>query len=191
MSKSNVDVRNSVPDASASQAHQNANSLTQKLSEIRREREPEKDLWPGIEFAIISDKQKQQQDNHASRLQGAKATKSRRVYLAAAASVCLLVLIANMGFEYMAQHNTQSLIAKLSAEHQQQKQALLISVQDAVPATNNWQQQLADLDEAERAIKQALDEAPNNPALIKMLKHVYQQQLAIIERVHAPAWQQI
>jgi hypothetical protein len=58
-------------------------------------------------------------------------------------------------------------------------------------STDNWQQQLKDLDEAEKAIKEALQDSPNNPALLGMLKHVYQQELAIIERVHAPTWQAI
>jgi len=58
-------------------------------------------------------------------------------------------------------------------------------------STDNWQQQVDDLGEAEKAIKDALQDSPNNSALLDMLKHVYQQGLAIIERVHAPTWQAI
>ncbi|WP_346993140.1 hypothetical protein [Alteromonas gracilis] len=47
------------------------------------------------------------------------------------------------------------------------------------------------MDDAADAIKTALKEDPDNSALIKMLHHVYQQQIALIERVHAPKWQQI
>ena len=57
--------------------------------------------------------------------------------------------------------------------------------------TDNWQQQLTELEDAERAIKQALDNEPENPALLKMLAQVYQQQLDLINKVHAPKWQQI
>ncbi len=57
--------------------------------------------------------------------------------------------------------------------------------------TDNWQQQLTELEDAERAIKQALENEPENPALLKMLAQVYQQQLDLINKVHAPKWQTI
>ena len=41
------------------------------------------------------------------------------------------------------------------------------------------------------AIKAALENDPNNMALLRMLQSVYQQQIDLIERVHAPKWQQI
>ena len=57
--------------------------------------------------------------------------------------------------------------------------------------TDNWQKQIDELDEAAIAIKKALAEEPNNPALLKMLKNVYQQQMMIIERVHEPRWKRV
>jgi Tfp pilus assembly protein PilF len=47
------------------------------------------------------------------------------------------------------------------------------------------------LEEAEQAIKQALENEPQNQALLTMLAQVYQQQLDLINKVHAPRWQQI
>ena len=57
--------------------------------------------------------------------------------------------------------------------------------------TNNWQQQLAELDSAAEAIKKALLNEPDNMALLKMLQSVHQQQINLIERVHSPKWSQI
>ena len=77
------------------------------------------------------------------------------------------------------------------SQQQQQVSSLLASYQSTPALTEDWQQQLKELDDAADAIKTALKEDPDNSALIKMLHHVYQQQIALIERVHAPKWQQI
>ena len=66
-----------------------------------------------------------------------------------------------------------------------------MSLQGQATLTENWQQQLEELDEAAIAIKKALENEPNNVALLKMLKKVHQQQIMLIERVHAPAWKTI
>jgi Tfp pilus assembly protein PilF len=87
--------------------------------------------------------------------------------------------------------NAAQLVEHISQQHQQQKASLLVSFEGMSTNTDNWRQQLNDLAEAEKAIKEALEDSPNNPALLGMLKHVYQQELTIIERAHAPAWQAI
>jgi hypothetical protein len=82
------------------------------------------------------------------------------------------------------------LVAALSAQHEEQKSALLIQYQGRTALTQNWQQQLAELDSAAVAIKKALANEPNNMALLKMLQSVHQQQINLIERVHSPKWSQ-
>jgi len=57
--------------------------------------------------------------------------------------------------------------------------------------TDNWQVQLQELEDAEQAIKQTLENEPKNKALLSMLAQVYQQQLDLINKVHAPRWQHI
>ena len=57
--------------------------------------------------------------------------------------------------------------------------------------TENWQQQLSELDRAARDILEALEQDPGNMDLLKMLRNVYQQQLNLVERVHQPKWQYI
>jgi hypothetical protein len=172
-----------------SKQHTTNQQIDQQINSLARDKSPDRDLWQGIEFAIVN---QSAQQSIAKEPIGAKPKPHKvRQYLAIAASICILGFIGVIAIYQYPSMRAQSLVATLSAEHQKQKQALLISFKDATAATNNWQQQLDDLDEAETAIKQALKEAPNNQALLKMLKQVYEQQLAIIEKVHAPAWQHI
>jgi hypothetical protein len=60
----------------------------------------------------------------------------------------------------------------------------LIRFQDQPALTQNWQDQLTELDDAAVAIKMALRNESNNMALLKTLRYVHQQQINLIERVH-------
>ena len=84
-----------------------------------------------------------------------------------------------------------ALVDALSEQQNKQMSALLASYDNAPELSENWQVQLEELDDAAGVIKAALKDDPNNRALLKMLQHVYQQQITLIERVHAPQWQQI
>lgn len=163
----------------------NQHRLKQCIMQFNREKSPERDLWHGIEIALVEqDKSKQSKQNQAN-------NNIWRNTLAIAASVCLVVLISYSALYGQPQTYTMPLAEQLSQQHEQQKAHLLVSFQNMPTNTDNWQQQLEDLAIAEKAIKEALQNSPNNPALLGMLKHVYQQELAIIERVHAPTWQAI
>ncbi|MGQ8365554.1 hypothetical protein [Glaciecola sp. 1036] len=151
--------------------------LTRQINELAREKTPQRDLWQGVEHAIT---------------QGStKVETNWRPQLAIAASLLLVVLVGYMG--YQSGINTQSSIIaeQMSEQYLKQREELLVSFQDKPATTENWQQQLDDLDRAAAAIKSALQEDPKNPALLHMLKQVYEQQLKLIERVHAPSWQKI
>ena len=67
----------------------------------------------------------------------------------------------------------------------------MVRFQDQPALTQNWQDQLTGLDDAADAIKTALENKPNNMALLKMLQSVHQQQINLIERVHSSKWSQI
>ena len=67
----------------------------------------------------------------------------------------------------------------------------MVRFQDQPALTQNWQDQLTGLDDADDAIKTALENKPNNMALLKMLQSVHQQQINLIERMHSPKWQQL
>ena len=158
--------------------------LAQHISEISKEKQPERDLWRGIELGITS-----QQDDASS------STVTSKQWMAIAASVCLVtVLWFAAPFAFKADENRSdgyALIDAMSMQQQQQVNSLLASYESTTALTEDWQEQLKELDDAADVIKAALKDDPDNSALIKMLHHVYQQQIALIERVHAPKWQQI
>ena len=158
--------------------------LAQHISEISKEKQPERDLWRGIELGITS----QQDDASSSRV-------TSKQWMAIAASVCLVtVLWFAAPFAFKADESRSdgyALIDAMSMQQQQQVNSLLASYESTAALTEDWQEQLKELDDAADVIKAALKDDPDNSALIKMLHHVYQQQIALIERVHAPKWQQI
>ena len=153
--------------------------LQQQLKSMRTDRQPERDLWTGIELALVN-----QSD-------APRHNKLARLGLVAAA-LAVFGWVGLMTFTLSnAPLDGNALVANLSAQHQQQKNALLVQFKDQPALTNNWQEQIAELDEAELAIKAALKNEPNNIALLKLLQNVYQQQISLIERVHSVKWSQI
>ena len=158
--------------------------LAQHISGISKEKQPERDLWRGIELGITP-----QQDDASS------STVTSKQWMAIAASVCLVtVLWFAAPFAFKADESRSdgyALIDAMSMQQQQQVNSLLASYESTTALTEDWQEQLKELDDAADVIKAALKDDPDNSALIKMLHHVYQQQIALIERVHAPQWQQI
>lgn len=151
--------------------------LTQSLNEKEHELEPEKNLWPGIERAITNKPEVS--------VEPEKNTWSKLAAIAACTVAALLTVQL-----VMQTSQTNSAMA-MSDFFTKQKQSLLVQYQDSPAVTDNWQQQLDELEEAESAIKQALENEPNNSALLSMLAQVYQQQLDLINKVHAPKWQTI
>jgi len=151
--------------------------ITELCAQLPAEKQVQRDLYKGIEFAINSPK--------------TSITSSKSIIYGLAASVCLVAIVGYLSYQTGAENTGQQLVQQLSTEHAQQKQSLLASYAGTAEMTQNWQQQLSELDDAAAAIKQALENDPNNIALLKMLKRVHEQQIALIERVHAPAWQQI
>ncbi|MBC3766844.1 hypothetical protein [Neptunicella marina] len=149
--------------------------LRNKIDQLDKNMQPQRDLWTGIEVALS--------EQH---------TTKKKPYLAIAASVMVVGLVGWLGLKSdIVADNSPQLVQTLTQQHQQQMQGLLVTYADAPALTNDWQQQLDELDRAADAIKQALAKDPNNPALLKMLQQVYQQQIDLVEKVHAPGWQRI
>ena len=159
--------------------------LAQHISGLSKEKQPERDLWRGVELGIASAQDTPSSDDASS----------SRQWMAKAASVCVVtVLWFAAPFAFNADESRSdgyALIDAMSMQQQQQVNSLLASYQSTPALTQDWQEQLKELDDAADVIKAALKDDPDNSALIKMLHHVYQQQIALIERVHAPKWQQI
>ena len=145
--------------------------LAQHISEISKEKQPERDLWRGIELGITSQQGDSSQDD-ASQDDASSSTVTSKQWMAIAASVCLVtVLWFAAPFAFKADESRSdgyALIDAMSMQQQQQVNSLLASYESTTALTEDWQEQL-----------------------IKMLDHVDQQQIALIERVHAPKRQQI
>ena len=162
--------------------------LSRQISELLKEKQPERDLWRGIELGIASQQKNLDEDE-------SPAAVTSKQWMAIAASVCLVtVLWFAAPFAFKANESRSdgyALIDEMSSQQQQQVSSLLASYESTPALTQDWQEQLKELDDAADVIKAALKDDPDNSALIRMLHHVYQQQIALIERVHAPKWQQI
>ncbi|MBO1254379.1 hypothetical protein J3L16_01625 [Alteromonas sp. 5E99-2] len=157
--------------------------LEKQLTEIKEEKQPEKDLWQGIELALTHDPRLQETNTNS--LVG------KKLHLLVA-TVAVFGLIGWLSLNYQPNRlSGEDLVRALSEQHVKQKEALLVTFQDQPALTENWQQQLSELDDAADAIKMALKNEPNNMALLRMLQSVHQQQINLIERVHSPKWSQI
>jgi hypothetical protein len=155
-------------------------ALAEQLADVNKEQPPERDLWPGIELALSNET-----------LETSRVVTGSKMYLVAA-SVAMFALIGWLSVNQQAVSLTgDDLVASLSEQHLEQKNALLVRFQDQPSLTQNWQDQLTELDAAADVIKMALENEPNNMALLKMLQSVHQQQINLIERVHSPRWQQM
>jgi hypothetical protein len=154
-------------------------ALAAQLADLNRGQQPDKDLWPGIELALSSE---YSEPSHVV---------DKKMYLVAA-TIAIFGLIGWLSVNQQPVSLTgDDLVTSLSKQHLEQKNALLVRFQNQPALTQNWQDQLAELDAAADAIKTALENEPNNMALLKMLQSVHQQQINLIERVHSPKWQQL
>jgi negative regulator of sigma E activity len=147
--------------------------LQTQLSQLQKDKSPERDLWAGIEVAITARK-------HRSTPWTTPLTA-----VAASIAVCLLgILLVN---QMRSSSSTESnVVAQLDALHQQEMSALKVAFQKTPSLTNNWSEQLRDMDKAAEAIKAALKHDPQNLTLLKMLNDVYQRQIDLLKTVHEP-----
>lgn len=166
--------------------------LQQDIAQLPDAVPPERDLWPGIAIAIAISTDADNDQNRGSRVAA-----NAPVYAMAASIMCLalaiyaLVFNSHINLQPEVLQPQPSLALAMQTQHQKQRQALLVSFANHTPLGGNWQAQMESLDNAEQAILAALDSDPNNHALLKMLKRVYQQQLSLLETVYHPKWQAI
>lgn len=150
--------------------------LNESLTQLDKSIPPKKELWGGIERAIIANNQPFINTNKY----WPKLTALAACFTSALVSAVVLFKAPE----------TNTAVA-MSEFFTKQKQSLLVQYQSQVALTDNWQVQLQELEDAEQAIKQTLENEPKNKALLSMLAQVYQQQLDLINKVHAPRWQHI
>ncbi|MBL4630299.1 MAG: hypothetical protein JKY14_03780, partial [Paraglaciecola sp.] len=115
--------------------------LANQLAELDKTRQPDRDLWPGIELALSSEV-----------LDSTPMVEGRKMYLVAA-TVAMFGLIGWLSINQQSMMLTgDDLVASLSEQHLEQKNALLVRFHDQPALTQNWQQQLTELDDAADAI---------------------------------------
>ncbi|WP_299977563.1 tetratricopeptide repeat protein [uncultured Pseudoteredinibacter sp.] len=160
-------------------------SLDELLADERQcpeEISPKRDLWPGIEKAINQEQQKSPKG---------LSINSKIAFSSAASVLAAVLLIKGPDLLPSQEPTIDSGIAALVNTYEQEKQQMLVRYQGQEAIVSNWQQQLNDLEEAAKSLRNALEDDPDNAVLIHMLGNVYQQQLDLINKVHTPKWQQI
>ncbi len=153
--------------------------LQRRMGELKRERKPQRDLWPGIEQALTE--------------QNTPTNRNFKYRKLSAVAASLAVVFCSLIFWQYHQADLQqsALIAEIKANHTQQLNFLYSSFEDQTALTKNWQEQIAELDKMAQEVLKALKNDPNNMDLIQMLKSIYQQKLLLVERVHQPKWQHV
>lgn len=155
-------------------------SIEQLVESLPDELAPKRDLWQGIEQAVA--KTSQDVPKRPIEVQ----------WGAVAAVVAPIALVAGI-----LMNNQQTMEASpawlepVSASYEFQKQAMLRQVDGKAVVNSNWQQTLKELEDAEASLKEALKHQPQDPALMKMLNQVYQQQLDVISKSHQSKFMQI
>lgn len=157
--------------------------LTTRVEALPEEVSPPRDLWRGVALGLEAEEKPQSRRFSNWPVLGVSAA------IVAVLCFSLFNNIDNGPDRRMA--SGDALVQVISQQHQAQVKALLTQFEGQSALSNDWESQLSELDEAAAAIVRALEEDPDNTALLGMLQHVYQQQLLLIERVHAPKWQQI
>lgn len=147
--------------------------LSAQLESLPAEMTPKRDLWPGIEQAIASRPQLSSAANDSHWHNWA------RTAAAFVPAAFLLVFWLQTSPDVATQSES---VRALSAGFELQKRQLLRHVSIETSAVNDWQTSLAELEQAEDAIVKALQSQPEDPALLKMLSQIYQQQLALIQK---------
>lgn len=176
--------------------------LQQKIRQLPQEKVPSRDLWQGIDIALtevgnqampqMPEQGKTQKKGNEINFVEALSDWFSLKPMALAASVMMVAFFSWNSVNNLApQSSSSQLVAQMMLQHEEQKSVLLASFADAPELTSNWQTQLQELEEAAKAIESALQSDPENITLLKMLQHVHQQQMELIETVHVPSWQTI
>lgn len=159
--------------------------LDEQVAELSKEIEPSRDLWSGIEKAIVESKQVEAKVIRAD----------KRATFAVAASICTAVFTGWMTL-YPATSQNDTVVdfaTVMSKEFEQQKGLMLASAgkSDSSAFSDDIQTQLKELSDAQRAIVKALAQDPTNSDLIELLRWTQKQELDLLNQVISPQWQTI
>jgi len=147
-------------------------ALQSAISKLKKDRLPQRDLWTGIEMALLKDNRR------------------RTPWIAIAASLLVCVIAVSW---WLRPHRTDDSAAvhvnyaeQLTAQHRNTMAALQAAYRNTPAVTTNWMDQLNAMERASESVRQALQNDPDNVALLKMLNDVYQQEIDLLRKVHEP-----
>lgn len=150
-------------------------SLQDMVNTLPRELPPKRDLWPGI--------------NHAINLP-ARTPFSFRPYALAASLLLVLGLSVFYGLRQprpsLPDMALEAYISSLQSDHARSKQAVLIEFQQQRALYPQWEEQLHQLEQAEKMVYDALRRDPDNRELLNILRDVQAKQLKLIDAVFSP-----
>jgi len=160
-------------------------AFAEKVSSLPNQIEPKKDLWQGIERAINYTKE---------------PSIKRHYYFAWAATIFIAILLSwQLNFKISNQHIVDqnipsfSPVELLSNNFIKQKNSLLTSY--GKPNLNKLpktiQDDLIQLEQAQKVIKKALVKDIYNQDLLNLLQWTQQQELKLISQLYQPYWQKI
>ena len=151
--------------------------LQRALAKLQKNRLPQRDLWTGIEVALLS----------GNRRRGRWLAVP---WLALAASLLVCVLGVGAWFGLHQADNTAAArvnyVEQLAAQHRNTIAALRAAYRKTPALTTNWNDQLNAMERAAESVRQALRDDPDDIALLKMLNDVYQQEIDLLRQVHEP-----
>ncbi|KFZ30260.1 hypothetical protein IDSA_10920 [Pseudidiomarina salinarum] len=145
------------------------------------ERTPPTDLWRGIEHSL-------------TRQQQGSGRWLNWVWASAASMVVAVGVMTAIQMEPQQQQGIYQLVNTLTTQHQQQRDMMLTSYEQAGLSRDleQLEPELVELREAARQITAQLKQDPNNQALWDLLQWVHQQELNLIRTSYetTPKWQQ-
>lgn len=155
--------------------------LDELMQQQPRDLSPKRDLWTGIEHAIV------------------QAPRSQRPQAAWYYGIAAALVVTISGLLWWQLPVTPavapaSLVKVLNDHQQQQRQLMLASYAElARTPSAETETELAQLRDAAAAISEALQREPDNKALLDMLRYVHQQELELLrlDLQNTARWQQI
>ena len=168
---------NKPSDQKLPQSEAAVDRLEDAIQMLPDEISPGRDLWPGIEYSLTE--------------QPTERWKLTAPAYAIAASLMLSVSVLWFGLQPTdnsaitdAPPNVAQIAQELSQQFEHDKQLMMAGYADQPALTPDWRQQLLDMDNSIELILTALEQNPDNRALLDLLQQVYKQQLRLIQNVH-------
>ncbi|RUO62871.1 hypothetical protein SAMN06297229_2376 [Pseudidiomarina planktonica] len=168
----------------------NQQQLDDLIAEHNSELTPRRDLWRGVEAAIAHAEQRKADSKQVPvhRQPGAWA-------IAAGVVLAVTMITTNIWSPVNTEvPATAQLVDVLNTHQQQQREQLLVSYQQSsYEPSATAEAELTKLRDAGDALSKALQEDPQNQALLEMLRWVHEQELMLLqsELKSETRWQQL